>query len=409
MITLEQVFEEQIPNFKFDLQIAKEIYKFQTSFVTKNDEHLAFFGGHLTGVQRVVFSPSDFNNWFNICDVDAIDLQAKLYEADAVNPKFKVSSNVFNLLNMWLIHKCLTSPYLNPKQKERTCLDIALVYNYACLTSLLNRYFQYPADPKIAEAAYNRLSYKFMLKKLGNWQEVMLYRAEDLAKPAGLHYETLKIFKNDLRVTEAVADSQGRVRDLLKNIYAEFLKAHKAGDKIRVTSSTENNMEGDEVLADKTHGLESYIDYALTVINDPASFIKQELIDIILNVLPTLNINKFSYVLNYITGDLNPTEHRKVIDLVRLTLVHSFTYLTEHSNLGTHTKDLSRLLSGLKNAYTSSRNADIEIEEMRANGELLVRESLDTRTSEQQISALRTGLFLYINLRTYTKHHYGSH
>jgi hypothetical protein len=56
-------FEKCCGHLPIDATLAKAIIQYETRFVTKNADHIAFFGGHLLGVNPVKFLPSDQNTW----------------------------------------------------------------------------------------------------------------------------------------------------------------------------------------------------------------------------------------------------------------------------------------------------------------------------------------------------------
>mgnify|MGYP000662071918 CR=1 FL=1 len=54
--TIKGVFERVCEHVKFDVALAQRVIEFQIAFVNKNEEHMAFFGGNLTGVHVVRFT-----------------------------------------------------------------------------------------------------------------------------------------------------------------------------------------------------------------------------------------------------------------------------------------------------------------------------------------------------------------
>ena len=123
--TIKAVFEKHCGHLKFDKTLAKRIHSFQVSFVNRNEEHMSFFGGNLTGVQIVRWLSSDKDSWFtDIMEVDELALEEDLHSLAAINTEFLVSSNVFNNACMWMIHKFMTSPYLSDKDKEQAMIPV---------------------------------------------------------------------------------------------------------------------------------------------------------------------------------------------------------------------------------------------------------------------------------------------
>lgn len=403
--SLKELFDEHLGRIKFNQALANEFYRFQVEFVNKNEDHMAFFGGKMLGVQVVRFTEQDYTKFFDIIDLDRDRVKYEIVNyVDAIPESWKVANDVFSETCMYLIHRFLTSPLMSEERRERAALDVALTFNYRWIAALIRDYFRFPADPKLAQATYANLSQRFLIKKLGSWQEVMTYRANEMIAKEGLHRQTFLRYNDDGEIVRALNDSQGRIRDMVKNVYAEMVKAHNSGDKIHMTGSTTIDSDGVDVIKDRVHGLESYTNYLLSVIPDRNSFIKQELVQVIVQVMYTMQERGFVKVLDWIS--LNIATKPQVEEFVRLTLIHSFNYLSEHGSILKNTKDLAGLLAKLKGIYNSSRSSDEDLLKLRDLGTSLIGESIG-KTNEQTVAAIRTGILLYICLRAYTKHHYG--
>ncbi len=404
--TLKEVFDKALAHVNFDKRLADRFYNLQVGFVNKNEEHMTFFGGKLLGVQVVRFTPSDLAKFYDILEVDDEDLAAEIEKVPDINQAFVVSSDTFNLTCLYCIHRFLTSQ-LPDKKRYRGALDVALLLNYRYLTGIMAGWFKYPADPKTAQATYANLSYKFLIKKLGSWQEVMVFRADSIVNQKGLHYKELTSFENTYEIVKIANDTQGRIKDMIKNIYREFVKVHESGQRIYTSSGTMVDTDGEEVLKDRVHGLESYETYIVATIQDKGSFIKSELVSVIVNMMFTMQERGFVQTLEWISDQHSNRGKGSIEDFIRLTIVHSYNYMDRNRSIIKNTKDLPTFLSALRGAYMSSRSTDPDLMKMRKMGEKIVKEATGLR-NEAAVSAIRTGIFLYICLRTYTKNHYNS-
>jgi PII-like signaling protein len=405
-LSLLEVFEKHLGHLKFNKSLADKFYIFQSGFISKNEEHMSFFGGNLTGVNVIRFTPTDTNKIFNeILDTDIDDISEDLKNVKDVNTDHIVGSDTFNLTFMYLIHKFLTSEYLADDKKIRAATDAALIFNYRILCGLHTSYFRYPALESTAQATYANLSYKFLLKKIGSWSGVLLFRAEEMINKHGIHYKTFIKFSDDLSIIYAVTDSQGRIRDMLKNIYSEFKKIHDRGDRISTTSGTVIDTDGVEAFKDKSHGLENYTRYILNVMSDKNSFIKKELVEVVLKLMFTTQEKNFIKSLEWLNININNKHNTEVEDFVKLVMVHSYDYLNTESTTLSDTKDLPGFLSRIRGVYLSSRSTDPTLMKMRDIGEEIVKKATGT-TNENAMSSIRTSIYLYIVLRAFTKQHY---
>lgn len=404
--TLLEVFNKIFSHVKFNQELAKNIYRFQVGFVNKNNEHMEFFGGNLLGVHVVRFTERDTTTFFNdVLDVDYLEIAEAIKEVDAINPEFKVSSDTLNLTCMYVIHRFLTTPSLDEARRTRAASDTALIFNYRCFTALLAHYFRYPVDPKTAQAVYMSLSQRFLIKKLGSWQEVFSYRATEFISKDGIWYTVLSTFTDDYGVVRAINDGQGRIRDMMKNITAEFKRVHGNGEKIGTTSNTIVDIDGNEVIRDRVHGPEMYMNYLISVLPDKNSFIKEELVSVIVKIVESIQSRNFKLTLEWFSKHSND-EHRALVDnFVKMTLIYSIEYLSKHGYLLRNSKDLVGIMSKLKGLYLSSRSTDDNLTQIRDDGRTIVRLACG-HISEQAGASVRTGLILYICLRAFTKHYY---
>ena len=231
--TIKKFFDTTFPNLVASKELADRLLEFQVKFITKNQEHMEFFGGNLTGVHIVRFTPADMDRFFlDVLDIEEEEVKDGLFALPGVNKKHKVASDPFNNVCMYLIHIFLNSK-LPENVKKIGALSTALILNYRYITSRLYRGFKYPADPQTAIATYAALNNKFILKRLGTWHAVLEDRTKDLIESSGLHYKVLFDFTDDKKIKYAITDTQGRVREIFKNIYGEFVKIHERGKKIK--------------------------------------------------------------------------------------------------------------------------------------------------------------------------------
>jgi hypothetical protein len=401
---LKSFFETTFPSLVATKELANRLLDFQIRFVTKNQDHMEFFGGNLTGVHIVRFTPADMDKFFlDVLDIEEEEVKDGLFALPGVNKKHKVASDPFNNVCMYLIHIFLNSK-LPENVKRIGALSTALILNYRYITSRLYRGFKYPADPQTAIATYAALNNKFILKRLGTWHAVLEDRTKDLIEPSGLHYKVLFDFTDDKKIKYAITDTQGRVREIFKNIYGEFVKIHERGKKIRSTSST-FEFEGEEMLKDKTNGLLAYIHYANSIVEDKNSIIKQEIIDAVCDIVKTASPMLLEQTLEWISDNAKFTNQKIIKEFIELVLVHSFKYLQDNRNVVSRATDLLSLAVILKGIYTSSRSSDEDLYKLRSLGEKIIKKTGLIKSSSM-LASVRTVLMLYIVIRVFAMNHY---
>lgn len=408
MSTLRELFDQEFAHLKYDNRLAKQLNQFQIDYVNRNHEHLEFFGSNLLGVHVIRFKDSDLNRFFDeILNVDYLALTDKVRRVTTINHSYKVSSDVFNLTCMYLIHKYLSNSTITEDTRHRASYDIALVFFYRCIAALISAWFKYPTDPQIAQQAYANLSQKFLIKKLGSWHRVMDYRTTDLMDRKGLHYKTLYQFKDDYEIVQVINDAQGRIRDLVKNYYSEFMKVHAEGSNISVVSGTMVDAEGEETIREKTKSVESFVSYMRHAVIDKHTFIKDELVSLIVKINVNTSFRMVKHTLSWLSENFNdPKSHKEIDDFITKVIVQSMHYI-QHNVDAKHERDFGYILVTLKNLYLSTRTVDKDVEEIRDLGYKLVQRA-NGKLSTSLILSTRTSIILYITLRALigkTGHH----
>ncbi len=403
--SIRDVFEGACSNLLFDASLIKRLRVYESSFVGRNADHIEFFGGHLLGVTPVKFLPGDRMRWFDeIVPADELHLKEELYALPAINPEWIISSDVMNLSVAWVIHGIYTSTKLTPEQKHQGMMDALLILQYKYLTSLLFHYFRYPADRAVAEATYAALSDKFTLKQVGNWAALFRTRAESLLAKDSPHFHTVTVMDDDVGVVYFLNDVQGRIRDVLKNIYEVFARVHASGVTHKVTSAVSEH-DGEKILKDKSKHLLSYTRYLNSIVSEKTSFIHQELVEVVEKLVHTATPSVFEKTLSWVSDNYRQSHLGIIEQVVNETLVHSFAYFDEHRQYVRGTPNLPDLLARLKGVYMSSRSTDPVLIALREKAETLVKMATQNK-NESVLASVRTALLLYLVARALTMTHY---
>lgn len=412
---IAEVFETECARLAIDASLIKRLRMYESAFVGRNEDHIQFFGGHLLGVHPVKFLPSDRMRWFeDILHVDELILKDKLYALMAydekdklmkpvVNQEWVVSSDVMNLSCAWLIHAIYVSK-LDAKAKEQGMIDVLLILQYKYLTSLLFHYFRYPAVKEVAEATYAALSDKFTIKQVGTWAAFFRVRAESILDKSGPHAEMIAKMNDDEKVIYFVNDLQGRIRDVLKNIYDVFDRVHHSGQRINTVSAVTDH-DGERILKDKTKSLMMYTRYLNSVITDKESFIREELVQVIERLVHTAPPAVFRSTLAWMSEHYRQGRYGVIEEVVNECLVHSFAYFNEHREYVRGTPNLAELMGRLKGVYASSRSTDPVLIKLRDKTEALVHQAVASK-NESVLASVRTALLLYLVARALTMTHY---
>ena len=108
--TIKGAFERVCGYVKPTPELAKRVINFQIGFVNKKEDHIAFFGGVLTGVHVVRFTPQDMQEFFSdVVQINEAALEDELHSLPMVVATRKVSGDVFNHTCLWLAYLFLSS------------------------------------------------------------------------------------------------------------------------------------------------------------------------------------------------------------------------------------------------------------------------------------------------------------
>lgn len=404
---IKTIISDECSGLKIDAGLVKKLHAYQTGFVNKNHDHIEFFGGHLMGVNPVKFMPDDRNRWFDeILQVDEVPLEDRLDTIEIIDHTHRITaSDTMNLTCVWLAHMLYKSN-IPQAQRRQAMVDTMLVLQYKFLTSLLFHYFRFPADKATAEATYAELSFKFLIRVHGSWHAMLVARAEEIISDTGIHLDAIRKMDDDDDVQKMLNDIQGRIRDMVKNIYGVFLKVHNAGTKFVSTSSVVE-YDGDEVLKDKAQGLQAYTRYINSTVTDKNSFMKEELMQVIEKVIHTMPPRLFRQTLEYLSNNYRVKGAEEIEEVLAETLIHSFDYLSHHRNQVRRGQDLAEFMKTLRGVYMSSRSSDPALLSLREKVGHIATSATGNKNAST-ISSVRTGVLLYIVLRAFTMKHYTS-
>lgn len=404
--TIKGVFNDELGDLELDPKLAKRLSHFKHAFINKNDDHINFFGGNLLGVEIVRYLQADRDQWFSeVLDIDDVLLTEKLYGLDVINEEFKRTSDVVNLTSVWLLHALYNSKRLTATEKEKAMVDVVYMLQVKFITSIFAHYFKFPADKEIAQAVYESLSYKFALKRAGSWNALFIERSKDVIAHNSIHFKTIKDFNDDEAILYMITDIQGRIREVVKKMYAVLIQMRDDKNRITSTSSVALTTDGEMILKDRQRGFSTYKRYIHEIIPDRTTFIRDEVVSVITDAMHTMSPKLFLDVLEHCSANYGKANHAEISELCDETLLHAFDWLAANKALLRNQADLGKLLTRLRSLYMASRMVDPTLLKMRDLADTIVNKSSTSKNKAMQAS-LRTGLQLYIVLRTFTMNYY---
>lgn len=400
--SIRGVYDHHCKELKIDTKFAKEIIRFDANFVTKNADHVNFFGSGLLGVYPIRWTDDERNRWLDdILQVDEIALKDDVFRLPTINPEHKVATDIVNLSFVYVIHRLTNEKTLPGPLKTEAIRSTIAIMHYKFLTSLMVRNFPYPADEAVAKATFNELSLKFDIKRLGSWGALIRNRAEENTKPSALHYHTFTTMRDDTAVQYMVSDIQTRIREVVKAQVIVFYRIRESNGKIVSTSSVLTTDDG-ITIKDVRRTFNQYHNYLMGVIAEPRDFVRKELFDVVMALNPSANPETTNQALKYLSVSYSDRKKAYTKQLVEDLLIYTFNFIRT-KKIPTH--DLKEIAIRLRAMFTGSRINDKTILELRELSDRVVYESLPKRTGAP-ISPERTAVMLYIVLRALTKNYY---
>ena len=247
--------------------------------------------------------------------------------------------------------------------------------------------------------AYANLSQKYLIKKLGSWNRVLDYRVKALLdKRESPHKRTFLFFDEDPKIQYAITDSQGRIREMFKGYYSEFMMVNAEGGSISIQKSLTTDAEGDEALREKTHGPENYVFYLREIVTDEQTFIRDDFLQLVSRSNTNTSLRAVKTTLEWISKASTDPKHYKLVDDFLTRSMVMMAYFMQYNIEASRQKDLNYVLANLKNLFLSTRSVDPDLLYLRELGEKIIDHS-QGKMSVSLMMATRTAVIMYICLR----------
>lgn len=401
MTNIKSIMDAHFSHLKIDAKFLNAIHQYGVTWLNRSEDHIHFFGGNLLGVYPIRYTSSDRNEFLDVLlGIDESVVRKEIVSLPHIDDEWKRATDMVNISCVYLVHRIMNSN-LSTSQKEKGMVDALTILHYKLFSSLMAHFFRYPADERTATATYAALSKKYAIKQKGTWGAVMEQRAHDIFSSSSIHYQTIKKFNDDAAIVYMITDIQGRLRNMVKNIWVVFDEVRIADAKILTTGGT-IELDGKIVVRDVSRLLSDYSRYLNEIVLDKNRFIKEELIQVISSAQYTMPQELLLQALTFISDNHSKQNVKKFLDEV---LLHAFEFVTQDKIGKESMSDLSVLLSRLRALYMASRSSHPALLTIRDLGSEILKKSVKTR-SESTLASVRTGTCLYIVLRVFTKNYY---
>ena len=376
-----------------DKKLYKKINNFRLSWAMKSDEYIEFLGSNLLGVNIVRFSKLDEEALMvDILNVDSKALINDVKSLPEIDPSWKRVNVAVYVALTYLMHVTINTKTQGFKQ-EAMIKELYLIYAYRTFSSLIYNGFSYTADKNLAVSTYEKLSNKFLIKRLNNWQEVFEYRSTDVTDDKSIQYKLAKEYST-LDALNLIQVLQDKLKKNFLNVYSVMMEIKNSGNIIKTNSLLETNEDG-EGLKDILERPDKHIVYIKSILGIKDDFIKDDLVNMVLHMISTIKHKQFKQLLIAIS------EHSEVsTPLVEKSIITTITYLNSKKNI--NTEDTIAGIKAIKNYWGYSKTLDKDTLEVKKELNKFIKDYLKIKT-KWVISSLIIGLILYVYLRATIK------
>lgn len=374
----------------------KLVKSFRLSWANKGDDYTGFLGNNLTGVYVIKFTPADEESFFSIFNIDGKQLQKDVYKTKGINKDFRTISNAVYLTCVYMMHKVFNSK-MTIDAKNDFIKELYFIMAYKIISSLNMHYFKYPISINVAKAINERMSSKFLIKKVTSWQELFNIKSEDV-QLKGVQARRLNNGDTD-DICRVITDLQTRLREIFKNNYAVFIEVNEQSQKIASSSMIQLSDEGDEFRS-VTDAKSTYLTNLKNIIGLEQDFIKDELIQLHAAVFKGIDEFTFRELLRHISRTIQAD--KKNYEMLELSFSTCIDYIVRKGITKDFIRSIYEIMMILKGVFCASKISDPNIKMLKRELPKYVKKT--TRLSNfSQVNITANALISYLVTRSFYK------
>lgn len=398
----KQALDLLFKDYTFDTALYKKLVYNNIEFITTDSDHKHLFGSKIIGCFYLKYTIYDKNIFYNnVFGISYDDIAPTIDSISSINKSYKVARDDVNLVCFYMAHRFLSNNDLSKEKRVAYAKEALNYFNYRTLVLISSKYFIYPISEEKAISLSERLSNRYVIKKLKNWNEYCSYRSEEYLNNKFL--PLLTKFNNDTELSEAISDLFNRTKDTLKNIYSEFVDMNENDDILKSRKNVVNDIEGEEVIVDRLYTPESYITKINGLLADKENFIKKLHIDVTVDIINSVSYKQLeealTYSLDYAASGKDP--HFRFIKLLREIIVNSMEYLQRNSLYFSNKANILLIVNSIVGNVLYARGAEIDISKLKSDGDKLIKDVYKFKKesiTDRVIKNVRNALYVYVVL-----------
>lgn len=390
--SVRKVFEEVFKGVTVGPTLHARIVAYCKAILSR-DGNVEWMGSNLLGTETIRFFTTDRDRFFDeVLEVDEDYLTELLHGTD-LNMAWNVTSDTFNLTVTYLVHLYL--PLIEKDKKAyEAIVELVSLLQFKFYSSIYSHFFKKPVDMPAAEGTYAALSLKFAIKQLGSWGAVLRERSEYFVSKESPHDSALRKFQETKYIIYFISDLNTRTKQTVKDYYSVLDSVRANNNRIGIQSA-KVEIDGEAIIRDRVSAYTTARSYLLDSSTNVSSFYKNELVAVVLELVPKASASALRDLLTYTAQLPFGKEREKIERMMELTLEHAFEYVAVNRVRFT---DTGTLLTKMRALYMSSKTSDSRILELRETLEAYAKKNTHLRNNAA-LSAIRNALMLYFLLR----------
>ena len=395
--------DELFEGVKFDASLYKKLLYNNIEFITRDQEHTQLFAGRNVGCYFIKYTMYDKNIFYGtLFDLSYDDVVDGIRKIGSEIRSYKVAGDDINLVCFYIAHRFMSNDTLSDKQKFEFAKEAFNYFSYRTLVLITSSYFVYPISEQKATTLTERLSNKYVIKTVRNWNEYCQYRSNEY-----LHNEKMmaivKPLTDDEALPNAITDLYGRTKDTIKNIYSEFDLMMQDDVIIKSKGSIVTDLEGNQGIADRIDTMTVYVNRVETLLTDRGNLIRKDCIDVVANILPNLSQRNLEDGLSYIFDHAvaNREGYIRVVKHFKDIILNAIEYLQRNDIFMTKKTDIISIMNAIVGNVLYARGTEVDIHQLKLDGEKLIKviyKDHKKHISDRNLKSLRNGLYLYVVL-----------
>ena len=395
-------------------KMLQDLNRFTLNYEVRGDNPLAF-NTPMLGVHKAYWYASDAEAVFAIFNIDQRQFNALIKQCPAIDKKFNVVSNDFNILVIWLIHCIKKNTSLSKQAAYNGCIDLLKLIHYKMFTGKVAAQFQYGAKESVMAYTLDNLTAKSDIKneETDTWKKLIYKHCTVTMESNTIYTSVFNNFTPDVAITKAISDIHTRLCRKIVLISEAYYENNKKGLGIGSSSLVGVNKEGEKALMALQGTLDIAIGRICTAVLNINELIDLNLVNLTVklssNVRKDLVIEMLTLFSRVATQQVKDHETQKaIVDRNRnpiyigyVTLIQELVQKTYRraAVMGVDCENNVEVLQTTRNTYTASRVIDNDVAIIKNSVDRFLQATKYTRPGT--IVSLRLSLILYIMLLSF--------